>query len=66
MDPQAKDEYIKIDEYRVQVPVIGMEHQISGTKIDLIGAIHIASPRYYDQVLSLLQQDDIVLYELCG
>jgi len=66
MSKTVENEYIKEDIYKIQVPVISLEHQKIGTKIDLIGAIHIASPRYYDQVLSLLQQDDIVLYEFCG
>lgn len=60
----AQNEYVKIDKYKIQVPAIELEHQVRGTKIDLIGAIHIASPRYYDEVLSLLSQDDIVLYEM--
>ncbi len=57
------DEYIKVDDKTIQMPVVVMENN-KGTTVNLFGTIHIASPKYYYQVYSELNKsNDVVLYE---
>lgn len=56
------NEYMKIDDEKIQTPIITLENS-KGTTVNLVGALHIASPKYYDEIFSILNRNDVVLYE---
>lgn len=61
MDSQF-NEYMKIDDNVIQTSVVTLENEI-GSVVNLVGAIHVASPKYYDEVFSILNKNDVVFYE---
>jgi hypothetical protein len=48
----------------LQVALIHMLHPKTGRRVDLVGAVHIADLAYYREVQRLLEQVDVVLYEM--
>lgn len=48
----------------LQVAVIHLIHPDTGRRVDLVGAVHIADLAYYREVQRLLEQVDVVLYEM--
>jgi hypothetical protein len=48
----------------LQVALVHMLHPTTGRRVDLVGAVHIADLAYYREVQRLLEQVDVVLYEM--
>jgi hypothetical protein len=48
----------------LQVGVVHLLHPTTGRRVDLVGAVHIADLAYYREVQRLLEQVDVVLYEM--
>lgn len=47
----------------LETAVVSFEHA-NGTRVDLIGAVHVADKQYYKKLNDLFTQYDLVLYEL--
>ena len=48
----------------LQVALIHMLHPKTGRRVDLVGAVHMADLAYFREVQRLLEQVDVVLYEM--
>lgn len=47
----------------LETPILHLENK-DGVKVDLIGAVHVADPEYYEQLEELFKSYDVLLYEL--
>ncbi|GEM_PF-3225132 len=57
------EEYVRADEAKEEVAVVHLINQSTGKRIDLVGAIHIGSQKYYNSVKKLLENCNAILYE---
>lgn len=48
----------------LQVALVHLIHPDTGRRVDLVGAVHVADMGYYREVQRLLEQVDVVLYEM--
>jgi hypothetical protein len=57
-------DYARTDRYKEEVAIVHLAHRIIKKNINLVGAIHIGSPGYYNEVMKYLNRQDVALYEL--
>ena len=70
-DEEIKPEYVRIRKNEKKLAVametavvhFGDSKQFPGSTVDLIGAIHLGEPEYYDQLNELFKTYDVLLYE---
>jgi hypothetical protein len=48
----------------LQVALVHLVHPDTGRRVDLVGAVHVADMGYYREVQRLLENVDVVLYEM--
>jgi len=64
MDPRMFFSDVRnIETILKETDTITLVHPSKGKTIRLVGVVHIATPEYYQRVLSSLQKMDVVLYE---
>lgn len=68
---EAKPEYVRVRKNDKKLAVametavihFGESKQFPGATVDLIGAIHLGEPSYYDELNELFKKYDVLLYE---
>ncbi|MFN9718845.1 MAG: hypothetical protein ACK58L_09145 [Planctomycetota bacterium] len=70
-EKEPSPEYVRIRKNEKKLAVametaivhFGESEQFPGATVDLIGAIHLGEPEYYDQLNELFKEYDVLLYE---
>lgn len=50
----------------LQVAIASYRDSATGTEVDLVGAVHVADSTYYDELNTLFEDYDAVLFEMIG
>ena len=67
-EPAEEKAYLRFQEREglgaLEVGIISLQHNETGAKVDLVGAVHIGDKAYYEQLNKDFKEYDSVLYEM--